>query len=319
MSGPHRIRDAVLVGCVAGHALASVDPVLAAAVSEGLAGSVVPGTRKSYGTAVAAYLSFCMARKISPFPADEIWLCAYIRYKAMFIQHQSFGVYLAGIKYEHSLRGAVWALDGNVLIRRMLRFVKRRYPRRDAVMKMPISLTVLRLLLPLLPGWPDMASMSHDHRLVAAASLIGTGGFLRGGEFLSSSASDRPVLLGAALVRQDVAGAPAVLVDIPQPKARWWIAEERIVCFEFDTDGPFNPGHAIDAYRALSAVPLGPHLPMDPPFRGITWFVLRLASLPRPGFPSLMLLVSQWLSGLPAGEQEASDLPWTLTYPTPSS
>ena len=106
-----------------------------------------------------------------------------------------------------------------------------------------------------------MASMSHDHRLVAAASLIGTGGFLRGGEFLSSSASDRPVLLGAALVRQDVAGAPAVLVDIPQPKARWWIAEERIVCFEFDTDGPFNPGHAIDAYRALSAVPLGPHLP----------------------------------------------------------
>lgn len=239
----------------------TADPPLAAAVSEGLAGSVVPGTRASYATAVTSFVSFCDARGLVPFPADELLVCAYIRFKAMFIQHQSFGVYLAGIKYEHEMRGIEWSLDGSVLIRRMLRFIKRRYPRGDSVSKMPISLGVLRVILPLLPGWPVAAGMSHDHRLFAAASLIGTAGFLRGGEFLASPGSDRAVLNGVALSCQVISGAPAVVVQIPQPKARWWVASERVVCFEFDKEGPFNPVRALKSYRELSPIRLDPHLP----------------------------------------------------------
>ena len=98
--------------------------------------------------------------------------------------------------------------------------------------------------------------MSHDHRLFAAASLIGTGSFLRGGEFLASPSSDRAVLRGKSLSRQEVAGVPAVVVQISQPKARWWIDSERVVCFEFDKDGPFNPVLALASYRDLSSVEL---------------------------------------------------------------
>jgi hypothetical protein len=122
--------------------------------------------------------------------------------------------------------------------------------------KYPVCLGTLRKTLPLLPGWPDPASMCHDDRMFAAVSLIATCAFLRGGEFTTCAKSTREILRGKD-VRVDVFnGRRTVVVAIPKPKNAWWLESVEARCFDSGGAGEFSPVTWLENYREFSDVVL---------------------------------------------------------------
>lgn len=218
-------------------------------------------TQEGYSSALKRYTGFCSDRQISPFPVDPVWLAAWILHVTSSISVPSLKVYLASVKDAQGTLGFPWKISGNELVRRSLRFVKRKYGIPGKASKIPISLAILRRIFVFLPGWPTFATMSHDDRLFATASMIAVSAFLRGGEFLASSDSGRRILRSTDVTISKIAGAPAVVVGIPQPKARWWLDRVFVPCFPVDAAGDFDVVRMLRSYRALSSVPLSAHGP----------------------------------------------------------
>jgi hypothetical protein len=143
------------------------------------------------------------------------------------------------------------------MVARSIRYVRRRYGDLSKALKVPISLSTLFRMCSGIPHWPDPALMSHDDRLFLAASTIAITGFLRGGEFLACSkpGHGRPVLLGKQVVGAIRAGDAAVCVSIAQPKTKWWLGDQEVVCHRM-------PGHILCPvfwmiqYRSRSSVRL---------------------------------------------------------------
>ena len=239
------VRPPAPVGAVAGHILTTADPVLAALVSNALQSSVVPTTYNTYNSATRQYIKFCTDRCLPPFPVDRIILCAWILYMAMSIKVSSLKMYLAGVRFTQELRGEVWDLAGNDLVRRTLRYVKRRYPVVAAIIKFPVSLDTIRAFFPTIHGWPY--DLCHDDHMCVAATLLGICGFLRGGEFLTSPKSCRPMLRYGAVTPIAACG---VTVKVRQPKARWWVAEETVTCWSSGAPAAFNVYDRMMRYRA---------------------------------------------------------------------
>ena len=73
--------------------------------------------------------------------------------------------------------------------------------------------------------------MDHDNRAFAVASVTGTAGFLRGGEFLYTTASTRPLLRMKNISSRTIEGRPALVVSIPQPKVYWWVMTSDVPCY----------------------------------------------------------------------------------------
>jgi hypothetical protein len=165
-------------------------------------------------------------------------------------------------------------------------------------------------------GWPIAKKMTHDDRLFVTASVIAATGFLRGGEFLSSPRSSRPVLRGEQVNLSFEGGKAAVTVSIAAPKARWWLKNEQAVCFSIP-DHPFiDPVRWLQSYRSLSSIPLDEDGPAFVRSNGDTlsrnWMVARSASLmtitgiavrDQLGNP-VKVLASSWRAG---GVQSARD------------
>lgn len=238
------------------HAIANRDPVLAFLLDEALTGHVVASTRSTYASATKRWVRFCEERSVQPFPADPVWICAWVIDVTSSIKVSSLRMYLAGVKYTQILRGFEWTLSGNELLRRTIRYVRRVHGEPQKAAKLPVTYAVLRTILPLLPGWPRCDMMSHDDRLFAVASIIGVAGFLRGGEFLTQPRSSREVLSGANVAIELVNGAPVVVVYVPRPKNQWWESAVRVPCFSADPDGLMDPCRLLRDYRRLSPVRL---------------------------------------------------------------
>jgi hypothetical protein len=239
--------------------------VLAGMVNEGLTAHNVDGTAASYASAVRNYETFCAAYGgLRPFPVDSIQMCAWMRVLASSIATQSMGEYMAAVRDAQGTLGLLWSLDGDEYVRRMRRFLKRKFGTATKSLKTPISLRVLHRILPLLPGWPRLSAMSHDDRAFAAASLVGVTGCLRGGEFLHYAGSGRPVLLTSQVTPTLIEGQLLVVIYVARPKAKWWILEQPVYCFAAPQAGPMDPATVLGAYRDLSPVRLADS---DPAFR----------------------------------------------------
>jgi hypothetical protein len=235
------------------HPVAVQAPAVAAELGAALQGHILPMTRGSYSSAVSNYLRFCTLHKIAPWPVDVVWFCGWLLRLATSVSHPSFRVYMAGVKDTHELEGYRWAFGGNELVRRVMRYIKRRYPVKEATKKMPISLGVLKTILPHLPGWPNPEVMSHDDRLFTAASLVAVCAFLRGGEFLSTPQRDRPILTRAHMGVCQVGQAVALVVSVPQPKTTFWLSEVDVPCFSAPPDlTAFCPRRWYETYLRLS-------------------------------------------------------------------
>lgn len=251
-----RVRPSPLVPVVARHAIASVDPVGARALSRALADHVVSTTREGYSSAAKKYLRFCSDRNVEPYPAESLWVAAYIIDVVSSIKVQSLKVYLAAIQYTQVLEGYQWSLAGDELIRRARRFVKRRHPSPDKAPKFPVSLCALLRMVPHIAGWPNWDRICHDDLVFIAASVIAICGFLRGGEFLSYSGSARPVLKHQDVYFRSVGGRLAICIRISQPKNLWWIQFAAVTCFCPGPSFRLSPVVALRMYRRYSSVHL---------------------------------------------------------------
>lgn len=165
----------------AGHPISQLDPVMRDMVKEAMNGSVQSGTLSSYETGASKYMDFCDMYGLEYWPVQVIWLVAWMRYMASSIKISSLKMYMAGVRFFHESAGHKWVAGGHVGVRRMLRFLKRRFPQRDKGEKTPVTTQVLRQILPKLKGWPSPDDMSADDVMFSAASLVAVTGFLRGG------------------------------------------------------------------------------------------------------------------------------------------
>lgn len=225
---------------------------------------VLPGTRRSYISAVSRFENFVSRRGGGgAFPADGVWVAAWVLFMALSVSVASLRCYLSALRYEQGRRGMPWTLQGNELVRRAMRYVSRRYGDARKSMKFPVTLEVLRRILPQLPGWPSLRSMCHDDRVFAAASVVAVLGFLRGGEFLFSKGSDRPVLTVSDIVLQHKHGVDMIVVSVRAPKARWWLETESVVCLAPSSAPLLDPVWLVRGMRNLAPVSSGP---LDPAF-----------------------------------------------------
>ena len=242
-------------------ALAQSDPFLAAAVGASLQDHVVSKTVRTYNSATENYLRFCKIRRLDPWPVSDVTFCGWLIVLSSTVQVSSMGMYLAGVKYNSGLLGHRWTLDGSDLVRRTMRWLKRRFPSVERAPKLPISVPLVRAMLARLPGWPSIPAMSPADRVFALASVIGVRGYLRGGEFLASPSSSRPVLLDEDVSVCTVAGKQALAIKIRQPKARWWLQNETAYCHASPDDPSFCPVALWNAVRACRTSPPHPTSP----------------------------------------------------------
>jgi hypothetical protein len=118
---------------------------------------------------------------------------------------------------------------------------------------MPISLRLFGLMCKHIVGYPLPTYMSHDDRMFVAASLVAITGFLRGGEFLTSPSSGRPILRHRDVCIESSDGVRCVKVNVARPKARWWLIDSEVYCSDFDTHAWCNPSVWMTCYRHYSA------------------------------------------------------------------
>ncbi len=177
----------------------------------------------------------------------------------MHISVRSMKVYLAALRSAQLDQGYAWSLAGNPQVARAMRAAKRMYGVSGQALKVPISLATLAKMCRHLPGWPVPDRMSHDDRLFVCASSIAVLGFLRGGEFLFSPGSSRPLLRHVDVAIAECRGSSYVSVKIQRPKARWWITDSEVLCFDPGPACPLNPTTWLRCYRNFSVVPLHPN------------------------------------------------------------
>lgn len=209
-------------------------------------------------SAMRDYRRFTSLRGLPVFPADGLVLAAWMYRMASYVKPTSMNVYLAAVRHHQELEGVPWVLERNHYVGCAKRYLKRRFPTPAKAAKFPITLCVLKATLPLLPGWPNLSTMSHEDRLFACASVLAVMGFLRGGEFLASPGSVRPILMLKDVVVENVRGSLAAIMHIPQPKARFWLRDVRVPCFHNKAMREFSPVGLWRAYvRGSPAVLAG--------------------------------------------------------------
>jgi hypothetical protein len=235
----HRDANGFRIKSVANSALRRVIEREAKRVDIAISESVVESTRKGYASASKDYEAWCLARDLSPYPAEAITLCGWLIDLASHVQISSFGVYCAGVQYEQLMEGHAWSLGGDERIRRTIRWLKRTVTSTPRAPKMPITVDILRTIFPLLPGFPDLTKMAEGDRVFVVASLMGTMGFLRGGEFLSSTGSCRKLLMKSDVRIQAVSGRRALVISVKQPKARPWLKQVEIPIFAMPDNEEF--------------------------------------------------------------------------------
>ena len=148
-------------------ALARTDPSLARLVHHVQHNYIVSSTKSSYSSAAKKYIRFCELRHIRPWPCTQLKLCAWIVRLMTSVKPSSLKVYLAAVRFVHINQGYEWLLTGNEGIRRTLRYVRRHFPSSEKGMKIPVSLAVLKIILPLLSGWPIARNMQYLDLLFA--------------------------------------------------------------------------------------------------------------------------------------------------------
>ena len=253
MPGKKRVRPAITHGVTADHQIRRADSTIADRLEEAVRGSVQEGTRRSYHSAVVSFDSFVALRGGVAFPAQSVWVAGWMLFMAMRISIQSLRGYLCALKYEHTCRGLAWKLEGNPTIRAVMRFVRRRYGESKKRLKFPVTLDVLRRILPRLDNWPNLHLMSHCDRVFAAAAVIGVLEFLRGGEFLWSRSSDRPTLQSSDVEVKVVQGIEVVQISVRQPKARWWLASESVLCLSPSAHSSLDPVWLLKGMRSFDS------------------------------------------------------------------
>jgi hypothetical protein len=202
----------------------------------------VPNVRRAYKSATKSYSMYCREIKVPPWPATDIKIAAWLIRISTNVKFTSMKMYLCGVRNHQLTLGYSWNCGKSERLYRTMRWIKRKFPCEITGLKFAISHSVLKAILPLLPGWPIFKRMSFDDLSFATASIIGTTGLLRGGEFLHRPNSDRPLLRKRDLSLSSIHNRSALVATIVQPKAKWWISSANVPIYGSGIrNDPFDP------------------------------------------------------------------------------
>ena len=142
-------------------------------------------TRKTYSSSQRRFLEFCYWSKLihdngSPLPASEQTLMLFAAHLSRTIKASSIKVYLSGVRSLHIEHGFNNPLENCFRLERVLRGIKR-IQGTGIRQRLPITISILRKL----SGILNLNNYSDS--LFWAACLTGFFGFLRCGEFTTSS------------------------------------------------------------------------------------------------------------------------------------
>jgi hypothetical protein len=160
----------------------------------------------------------------------------------------SLDLYCAGVRdfqLSHFGSGSWDTIGKSELVLRTKRYLRKRYPTSPVASKFQVTLAVILRLCRKLSGWPCLRLLSDDDLVWAAASVIATSAFLRGGEFCATKKANRSPLTRASISIRSTANAgesdKAVVVSIPQPKSSKHVAYVDVPCFEAPSGEACSP------------------------------------------------------------------------------
>ena len=160
-------------------AVPSLGPVIRELFAAGLAAS----SQRTYRSGERKYVTFCQVYKLTPFPATEPVLTAFVA--ALHTQGLAVGTvksYLAAMRHTQIAIGLGDPQIGSMpQLEYVLKGLKRRSAGRQGRPRLPITPTVLRQLKEVWARMPDR----HNAAMLWAASTLCFFGFLRTGEAVS--------------------------------------------------------------------------------------------------------------------------------------
>ena len=225
-------------------------PSLARSVDVGLHDHLERKVKSAYGTGVRSWVRFAQFLGVDPWPPTPIEYCGWLHKLVQpneegkrQLQVNSLDVYKAGVRNACILEGHGWPLKDDEMVRRTTRYLQKAFPVDPKGRKVPVTVPLLKKVLPFLLGWPDMARMSPDDRVFAAASIMAAAvsAYLRGGEFLASNGSTRPVLKNKDIQVVRTSERRILRIKVPAPKARKFLKYETALCFPLLDDDEFCP------------------------------------------------------------------------------
>lgn len=131
------------------------------------------------------FQSFCKQHGVAPIPASRHVVALFATYLSNSLSWKTIQVYLSAITYQHHLNGFQSPITDNPTLQLVLRGIKRQQSRIHPRCRKPISIQVLSRLMGKL--WYDTTLCTHDRLMLRAAMSLAFFGFLRVGEFTSST------------------------------------------------------------------------------------------------------------------------------------
>ena len=232
-------------------------PSLARIVDVGLHDHLEKKVKSSYGTGARSWVRVARFLDVDPWPPTPIEYCGWLHKLVQpneegrrQLQVNSLDMYKAGVRNACILEGCGWPLRDDEMVRRTTRYLQKAFPVDPKGRKVPVTVPLLKKVLPFLPGWPDMACMSADDRVFATASIMAVSAYLRGGEFLTSKSSTRPVLKNKDVEVVRTSECHILRIKVPAPKARKFLKYETALCFPLVDDDEFCPYRLRSEYLA---------------------------------------------------------------------
>ena len=158
---------------------------------------ISPSTAKVYDAGKKAYLKFCARFNFTPIPAQEEVLILFVTELSQTLVHNSVRTYLAGVRHFHVVSSAGNPLQDKLRLQLALAGIRRWKPKAGGT-RLPMTPLVLRTIKKVF----DATSTDYQNILLWGACCVGFFGFMRSGEFTTSTTAFNP---SCHLSIQDVA------------------------------------------------------------------------------------------------------------------
>eukprot|EP00731_Ephydatia_muelleri_P013543 Em0007g853a len=147
--------------------------------------ALAPSTSRIYRVGFRRFQSFCRQIGAVPLPASWHVVALFVTHLCSFLSWKAIRVYLSSITHQHHLHSSRSPVIGNPTLHLVLRGIKQLQSQIQPRRLKPITMEVLTKLMEALRH--DPALCTHDQWMLRAAISLAFFGFLRVGEFTTST------------------------------------------------------------------------------------------------------------------------------------